>query len=164
MSDQPSEIIPDLKDLPDWAVDAFHDGQLFNETFKRIESFEADLEACRAVSVAMQRDRQALAAELKQARQDKELVGLAVKFLTTAKKYGYETSNDMVDENIALKATLAAVRGAIQKWLDGDYPCPRSYRPNDCPHGMGYYRECGECEDAYWTKTLVELDKALEQS
>ena len=46
MSNHISEIIPDMKDLPDWARDAFEDGQFFNVTFEKIaenESLRAEL-------------------------------------------------------------------------------------------------------------------------
>ncbi len=36
-----TEIIPDLNDLPDWAREAFEEGQYFNAVDKKIKQVEA---------------------------------------------------------------------------------------------------------------------------
>jgi len=48
-----------------------------------------------------------------------------------------------------------ALRGAIQKWLDGDYPNPRTNRPHDCLHGTAYWESCENCEEDYWASVLT---------
>lgn len=47
-------------------------------------------------------------------------------------------------------------RDAIQKYFDGDYPHPRSYRPNQCPHKRYYYEECCECDSEWFIKALSD--------
>ena len=41
------------------------------------------------------------------------------------------------------------LQAAIDNFLAGDYPHPRAYRPDSCPHGKYYYEECPECDAAY---------------
>jgi hypothetical protein len=61
-----------------------------------------------------------------------------------------------------LQSDAAAVlRKGIRDYLDGDYPHPRSYRPNRCPHGREYYEPCEECDTAHWVAVLEAGDAAL---
>ena len=57
-------------------------------------------------------------------------------------------------KNRELKAEVERYRGAIKKWLCGDYNHPRTYRPHDCPHGIHYWQECDNCETEYWQSIM----------
>ena len=46
---------------------------------------------------------------------------------------------------------------AIDDFLEGNYPHPRSYRPDQCPHKRYYYEDCGDCDEEYWSKTLNRI-------
>ena len=54
------------------------------------------------------------------------------------------------------QAEVDKLTGAIQKWLDGDYPNPRRNRPHDCAHGVGYWQSCDNCETEYWESVLKQ--------
>lgn len=43
---------------------------------------------------------------------------------------------------------------AIKDFLDGNYAHPRSYRPNNCPHGRYYYDDCNQCDAAHFEAAL----------
>ena len=49
---------------------------------------------------------------------------------------------------------VAYLEKAIKDFVGGDYPNPRSMRPNDCPHGIRYWQECTSCDDEYWTSVM----------
>ena len=52
-----TEIVPDLDKMPDWAREAFLNGQFFDVAFKRVERLEAaDCPHCKPTSAAV-RDR-----------------------------------------------------------------------------------------------------------
>jgi hypothetical protein len=42
----------------------------------------------------------------------------------------------------------------ICDFLAGDYPHPRKYRPNKCPHGTDYWQECAACDEAHFENLL----------
>lgn len=53
-----------------------------------------------------------------------------------------------------LAAENARLREGIQAFLDGNYPHPRSHRPNPCPHGIEYWNDCGQCNDEHFERLL----------
>ena len=46
---------------------------------------------------------------------------------------------------------------AIQSYLDGNYPHPRNFRPDDCPHGVRYWMDCGSCDEEFWQTHLDRI-------
>lgn len=59
----------------------------------------------------------------------------------------------------ALKAErgkVAELSAAIRNFQSGDYPHPRSYRPDRCPHEQYYYEHCPNCDDEYWASVMPE--------
>ena len=46
------------------------------------------------------------------------------------------------------------LRGSIRKFLEGDYPHPRTYRPNQCPHEKYYWEDCDQCDGEFFEKIL----------
>ena len=62
----------------------------------------------------------------------------------------------LVDSVIALQAEVEELTKAITDFREGNYPDPRSYRPNNCPHGTHYWQECANCDEEYWQSVLQE--------
>ncbi len=52
-----TEIIPDFDKLPDWAREAFKEGQYHAVVSEKVIAYEAKLEAAEAVNAAQMRDR-----------------------------------------------------------------------------------------------------------
>ena len=49
---------------------------------------------------------------------------------------------------------LESLQDGVQRFLNGDYPCPSAYRHDPdargkCPHERYYWDECTECNDEY---------------
>ncbi len=69
------------------------------------------------------------------------------------------SGNDHVGQTaIRAAEVIERLRSGIQAMLDGDYPHPRSYRSApgmQCPHGIIYYEECSQCNDA-WLQGLLK--------
>jgi len=70
-------------------------------------------------------------------------------------KLSDSTMRSMIAENQELQDNIIRLNGAIQKWLDGDYPNPRTNRPHDCLHGTAYWESCEDCETDYWASVLT---------
>ncbi len=66
----------------------------------------------------------------------------------------------MLSEYDALLAKVAKLETGIKKFIEGDYPCPRSYRPNTCPHDQDYWLECAECNDDYLQSLLPTKEQS----
>jgi len=49
---------------------------------------------------------------------------------------------------------IEGLREGIQKYLDGDYLSTRSYKPQTCPHDVGYWQDCTRCDEDYFTELL----------
>jgi len=47
------------------------------------------------------------------------------------------------------------LREAVERFLSGDYPNPRQYRPKTCMHGMFYYESCEQCNDDFLAAALA---------
>lgn len=45
----------------------------------------------------------------------------------------------------------------LTNYLAGDYPNPRSGRPKDCEHGIHYWQECEQCNDAFLSAGLERI-------
>ena len=56
----------------------------------------------------------------------------------------------------ALQAKVDELTKTIIDFRDGNYPHPRNYRPNNCPHGTHYWDECANCDEEYWQAALKE--------
>ena len=54
------------------------------------------------------------------------------------------------------QAKVEKLTKAITDFREGNYPDPRSYRPNNCPHGTHYWQECANCDEEYWQSVLQE--------
>jgi len=78
----------------------------------------------------------------------------------SGKKFGAvpidKAAADLIE---SLQAEVERYRKAIKKWLDGDYPNPRAYRPQDCPHGTHYWESCENCETEYWQSVAEPTEK-----
>ncbi|MCZ6897676.1 MAG: hypothetical protein O7D95_03055 [Betaproteobacteria bacterium] len=68
---------------------------------------------------------------------------------------GERACEDAAEVIRALQDQVKEYDNAIQRFLDGYYQHPRSYRPDQCPHEKYYYEDCGECDSEYW-----ELEQA----
>lgn len=51
---------------------------------------------------------------------------------------------------------LAKLQEAVGKFIAGDYPNPRNHRPGKCDHGIYYWEECCQCNDAFLSAALAE--------
>ena len=49
---------------------------------------------------------------------------------------------------------IKELEDGLQKFLDGDYPHPRTYRPKQCPHDLYYWEDCYACDYEYIEKLL----------
>ena len=119
---------------------------------------------------ALERDKQ----ELHEAcRQKQEIIDSNKELLEDYKALEQELAEangarqTLSDANDVMSCNLLDVakqneryKTAIQKYLDGDYPHPTYYRPEQCPHEKYYYEECGECDDEYFQGVLAEALKA----
>jgi len=47
------------------------------------------------------------------------------------------------------------LRKAIEDFLAGNYPHPRTSRPMPCRHGVEYYNECEACNEAHFQNALA---------
>ena len=65
-------------------------------------------------------------------------------------------TSDAADELEHQQAKVDALTKAITDFREGNYSDPRSYRPNDCPHGAHYWQECGNCDEEYWQSALKQ--------
>ena len=59
-------------------------------------------------------------------------------------------------EHEELQAKVEELTKAITDFRSGNYSDPRSYRPNDCPHGTHYWQECNNCDEEYWQSVLKQ--------
>jgi hypothetical protein len=64
-----------------------------------------------------------------------------------------------IEEIERQQAENARLKEYIKKYLDGDYPHPRTYRPHDCPHGVHYWKDCAECADEFLSQALTPQEK-----
>jgi hypothetical protein len=66
---------------------------------------------------------------------------------------------EITEESLATSRRLQAendrLKEYIKKYLDGDYPHPRTYRPHDCPHGVEYWQDCAKCADEFLSQALI---------
>jgi len=60
----------------------------------------------------------------------------------------------LAEDALALQAKVEKLTKAITDFREGNYAHPRSYRPNNCPHGAHYWRECADCDEEYWQSVL----------
>lgn len=51
---------------------------------------------------------------------------------------------------------IEQLQAAITNFREGNYPHPRTYRPNQCPHKKYYYEDCGDCDEEYWQSVFPE--------
>jgi hypothetical protein len=69
----------------------------------------------------------------------------------------YEEGNDADAEVIQLlQAKVEELTKAITDFREGNYAHPRTYHPNDCPHGAHYWQDCANCDEGYWQSVLQE--------
>ena len=54
------------------------------------------------------------------------------------------------------EAKVEALTKAITDFREGNYAHPRTYHPNDCPHGAHYWQDCANCDEGYWQSVLQE--------
>ena len=52
------------------------------------------------------------------------------------------------------RKTIESLEKVIDDFRNGHYPHPRSYRPNNCPHGRASWQECESCDEEYWQTAL----------
>ena len=45
---------------------------------------------------------------------------------------------------------IEELSGAIKDYLSGHYPHPKTYRPDQCPHGKHHWEHCEDCDLEYW--------------
>ena len=55
------------------------------------------------------------------------------------------------------EAEVNRLRNGIQKYLDGDYPCPASH---ECPHNLYRWEECSQCDDMYFSALIKDKRNA----
>jgi len=58
-----------------------------------------------------------------------------------------QQSTDRIEED---GKRIAELEKSIKNFLSGDYPHPKSYRPNQCPHDKHHWEDCGDCDFEYW--------------
>ena len=59
------------------------------------------------------------------------------------------------DRIVALEAQNERLKRGIDRFLTGDYPHPRTYRPQgECPHGTPYWQECDTCNTEFLSGLL----------
>ena len=56
------------------------------------------------------------------------------------------------------RKAIEVLEKAINDFRNGHYPHPRSYRPNNCPHGKSPWQECESCDEEYWQTALMDYD------
>ena len=67
-----------------------------------------------------------------------------------------DSLNNVHEQFAELQAKVEELTKAITDFREGNYADPRSYRPNDCPHGTHYWQECANCDEEYWRAALKE--------
>lgn len=109
---------------------------------------------------------------LHEAADEIERMRAEVDRLTAALPYDwdkYKASQESLREHMLLvvsekqaresaEARLRELRYAVQNVIDGNYLSPRRYRETfgNCPHGVNYYSDCGQCTDDYLQAALAE--------
>lgn len=60
--------------------------------------------------------------------------------------FRYEHPNNMVQALEEAVKSIDQLETGIKDFLTGDYPNPRSSRPNNCPHYVSHWNTCDECD------------------
>ena len=81
--------------------------------------------------------------------------------LVTARREDQHRIKKLEAENLDLLRDLSIsiehneqLQAAITNFREGNYPNPRSHRPNPCLHGTQYWQECESCSIEYWDSVL----------
>ena len=112
---------------------------VWQEEVSKLKAQVKALEGLCAITGVIEREKKYIAAEAKVEELTKLVASLEE---VRAQEYAFK------------QAEVDRLTGAIQKWLDGDYPNPRRNRPRDCKHGVGYWQSCDNCETEYWESVL----------
>jgi hypothetical protein len=96
------------------------------------------------------------ASDLRKARHDRVAAALAEANAKTGLFGKPATAIGKTAETVkGWKAEALRLRAGIEAFLAGDYPNPRSHRPDNCEHGTPYYEECSACDTAHFLKLLA---------
>jgi hypothetical protein len=72
-------------------------------------------------------------------------------------------TRDEYDAEVAeWEAELKRIKEALKKYLDGDYPNPRTYAKGSvktsCPHGQFRWEDCLDCDTDYLQKLYESIE------
>ncbi len=67
----------------------------------------------------------------------------------------HEYISAMADRAENLEEQVRVLMDGIERFQSGDYPNPRSNRPDPCKHGRQCWEECEQCNDEWLDHVLA---------